>query len=242
MGWLDWVNPVYGMNKLIAGGAKNALSPAQGGDPYAGMPGAPDYNPAYDPSTMAMGPELQSQLNGINVNTQGIDKFRDEALRTGPSVWAGLARRNLAAQAADARGAGMQQVAGAGAQARSSLASHGGLTSGAAERVAKSGQRDLMSMNQGVNHDVMANDLQIGQNDETNRIQQLGMLPGMENTALQPAFQKTALWGQGKQFDVGNALKEAQNKNQFAMDRYHEQMAAWGANRQAQATENSGKK
>jgi hypothetical protein len=203
------------------------------------LPDKLHYSSTYDPKTMDMLPGVQSQLAGINVDPRGMDQFREEALRSGPSAWANLSRSRQAGMARDARASAAAEVAGAGATARSTLAMRGGLDSGARERIARGGAKDRLMSSQLIGHDAAANDAQIGINDEQNRIQQLGMLPGMENTALQPAFQKLNLWGQAKQNDVKNQMTDNLGKNAFDLGQYEADMNAWGAGQTAKAQEHA---
>jgi hypothetical protein len=210
-------------------------------DFYRSKPGDIQYSPGYDPKTMGMMPELQMKLDALNMDKRGLDKFRLEALRQGPSAWAKLARKDQALQAMDARERGAEAARGQSAQAMDDLASRGGLTSGARERIATEGAKNYLNMGQNVARQQNQNNLQIGMNDEQNRITQLSQLPGMEVQAMQPDFQKLQLWGQGRQFDVGNQINENKSKNAFDMGQYEQKMKAWAADRQAQATEKAGK-
>lgn len=202
----------------------------------------PQYNPDGTPKAGAtLAPGVADMLSKINPNTQGIDKYRSEALRTGPSAWAQLATKGQRGEQQTALDAAAHTSASQTAGAQADLAQHGGLTSGAAERVAAGGARNYLDMSQQIGQAGNANRLQIGINDEQNRISQLGALPGMENEALQPAFQKAQLQGQANQFDITNAGKNAETQNAFDMNAYTEQMKAWAANKQADATSASGK-
>lgn len=213
---------------------KSPYGPGQSGIP------APDYTIGYNPYTQSTAQPLQQQLDGINLNTQGLEKFRGEALRTGPSEWSKLATGQQNQEELNAREKATRDSRGASAGAMSDLAMRGGLTSGARERVAKSGSRNLMDMQQDVARQGSQNRLQIGVNDEQNRIQQLGMLPGMENQALEPGLQKAQMSTQANQFDVSQGQQEATNRNIFTSNAYNQQMKAWAANQTANATANSG--
>lgn len=219
----------------------NTAKKDSGGDPYAGMPGQPQYQQVYDPS-MALTPGLDERLNGIQMDKSGLNAFRDQALRKGPSSWATLAKKDQAAQAANAREKGAREIRGQTAQAEDALASRGGLSSGARERTAQEGAKNYLAMSQDTARQENLNDLQIGMNDEQNRIQQLGMLPGMEYQAIQPDLQKSSMWEQARQADLANTTAENDRRNQWNQILYQQQMQSWAANRQAQATENSGKK
>jgi hypothetical protein len=206
------------------------------------QPFAPTYHPVYDPLSMGLYDKVAPGINAINLNTRGLDAYRNEALRTNPSRYAELAteKENLNETAARDRARG--ESAAKQADAASDLAMHGGLDSGARERLARGSNSDFLNMSQEIGKQAEGNRQQIAMNDEQNRISQLGALPGMEAQSLQPEFQKQQMLGQANQFDIGNAINEGNNKNAFTLGRYHEAMSAWGANKQAQATANSGKK
>lgn len=214
----------------------------QGGYDANGNPIRPNYIPGYNPYTMGISQGLDSQLGGINVDTTGLDKFRTEAERTGPSAWAQLAGQQQDLEGQNQREQAARTSGAQGAQEQGQLAMSGGLSSGARERVSRDAGRSALGMDQNIQRQENQNKMQIGVNDEQNRIQQLGSLPGMENQAAQIPLQKAQLWAQGQQFDVGNQVAEAGRQNDFNLGNYHEQMAAWGAGQQANATANSGKK
>lgn len=192
-------------------------------DPYSGMP---TYQPGYDPNTMALYPKFQGQINAINPNTQGLDKFRGEALRSGPSAWANLARGQQFSEQANAQEQAAKAAASGTATAASDLAMRGGINSGARERIAAGGVKNLLDMNQNAARQGNLNRLQIGVNDEQNRISQLGQLPGMENQALQPQFDKLKLGIGLSQSDLQNQIAENQAMNQFRGN-------VWGSAKQA---------
>lgn len=205
-------------------------------------PQTPGYNPIYDPLSMSITPELQQQLQGINLNTEGLDAFRQQALRKGPSSWAQLAQQDQLAQASNAREQGAKQTNAQTAQADDNLAATGGLSSGARERTAQEGAKNYMAMSQDLTRQSNLNDMQIGMNDEQNRIQQLGMLPGMEVQSLQPELQKASMWEGAKANDVSNQMQALQSTNDWNKYLYGQQMSGWAAQQQGYATEHSGKK
>ncbi len=202
----------------------------------------PKYNAVFDPNTMNMSPELKAKLDAIQLDKTGLNKFRNEATRDGASAWNLLAKKNQRTEALDARERGLSDIAGQTAGARSMLAMRGGATAGSKERLARHGARDALDMTQNVSRQKMLNSGQIDINDEQNRVQQLGMLPGMEIAALQPDLQKTEMWGKGKQFDLTNQINEGRAKNDWEMEQYKAKMAEWAAAQQAGATMESGGK
>lgn len=204
-------------------------------------PNDPTWNPIWDENVMAMGPELDTKLAGTTLDTRGLDKFRSEALREGPSNWAMRAHSAQGLEADLARDRGAREVAGQTATGRAALAMRGGLGGGAAERLASDAGRNYLDMSQDVSATQARNNAQIDMNDEQTRIQQLGMLPGMDLAAGNFDLDKVKLWGQGKQFDVTNMMKNKESQNQFTQNAYNQKMQAWAAAQQASATENAGK-
>lgn len=238
----------FGPVGILGGGMiGNQLTGGMGGAgddgyQYLARPQRPGFEASYDPRTMSMLPGLEGKLAGIEENRAGMNKYRQEALRGGPSAWAGLAGQQQDQMLQNARNQAAQGAAGQTAGAQSALAMRGGINSGARERLQTAGMRNQMDAGQNALQAANANKMQIGINDEQNRINQLGQLPGLENTANQTAFNKANLWGQGKQFDVGNAVHQGDTKNAFNMNNYNADMSAWGANQQANATAQAGKK
>lgn len=220
-------------------------SPAYSGIPagtnYGAYPGEqPNYTQGFTPD-MWLAPEIQKRLDAIAMDPRGLSKYREEALRTGPSAWATLSKQNQKLQASASKQKMRRELSGNVAGAESALAMRGGLTSGARERVAKSGNRDFLDMSQNLERQRGLNDVQIDVNDEQNRISQLGALPGMEVAAMQPEFEKTRLYGQARQADNAGRANDIQQFNSWNQNAWNKKMEAWGTNRTAQATENAGK-
>lgn len=230
-----------GYDYLSDGGLFSGNNEA-GGDPYLGMPGRPDYVAGYDQNTMAFAPELEKRLAGLNLDTRGLDAYRAEALRKNPSRWANLQTQKQFQEEMAQRERAKNEGASATTNAQSALAMRGGLSSGAKERLEMAGNKNQMNASQDVGRQGILNRMQIGINDETNRISQLGALPGMENQAFQMNMNKENMWDMARNQDLNRTIAENQNRNQYNQGVYGQQMAAWAANRQASATENAGKK
>lgn len=210
--------------------------------PYSGVqPGMPGYVPGWNPS-MAFSPELDSRLAALTMDMRGMNKFRDEALRGKPSAWAGLMNAKQYAEEAAAKDRAVDQSRAGVRNAEADLASKGGLSSGARERIARGGAKDLLAVGQDVARQGNLNRMQVGVQDEQNRIQELSQLPGMENMILQTDLQKENMFDQSRQQDLQRAIEENNRRNQFNQNVYNQKMSAWAADRQAYATENSGKK
>lgn len=192
------------------------------------QPQYPTYQNAYDPGLLAA-------YQGINPDSRGMDQFRKEALRTGPSPWADLANEKLDTY----RRQGLNQIAkgaaGEAAGARTQLAMRGGLDSGASERIAKSAARNYLDLGQELRSDVTGKRQDVAIADEKNRVSQLGALPGMELAWTAPQLEKAKY---ASQLD----MQDRAGRNAWNMGLYNSQMAAWAAQQQANAIRDSGKK
>lgn len=229
----------------MAAGSNN-YNPAlwmQGNPNYYGIPQSPDYNAIYDQS-MNLTPQVQAQLGAINTKGIGsaVDAYRNEAMRKNPSAWANLSKQEQDMLQAQSQDKGAASVRGQTAGELSTLGSSGGLSSGARERAATAGAHNAIDMTQDLSRQGNLNKMQIGINDEKNRVSQLSQLPGMEAAALQPQFQKEGIWQNAANQNNQNTIAANQNANQWNQNLYQTQMQAWGANKQANATENAGKK
>jgi hypothetical protein len=214
-----------------------------GGAGYGGVqPNNPAYEMSFDPSTMSFAPEIQSRLGGLSMDMRGMDKFRDDALRSRPSAWAGMMNKLQYANEAGAKDRAVDQSRAGVRTGEADLASKGGLSSGARERLARGGAKDLLAVGQDVSRQGNLNRMQVGIQDEQNRVQELSQLPGMENNLLQTNLQKEGMYDQAKQQDLARAIAENDKRNQYNQNLYNQKMSAWAADRQAYATENSGKK
>lgn len=201
-------------------------------DWFSGMPSTPGFKPVYDAGSMAMLPKYEQYLKQ---NSAGYDAFKQMAMRRGQSDWASLANTQQDMQAQDQTNKAVQSGNANTAAAEGQLAMQGGLSSGARERAAESGALATTGAEQGINRTAGQNKLQISMNDEQNRMSELGQLPGMES-------QRASQWEGVNQADTSNQIGENQALNAFNQNAYNQQMQAWAASKQAQATANSGKK
>ncbi len=141
-----------------------------------------------------------------------------------------------------AKDQGAQTVAGQGAAARAGLASRGGLSSGAAERTAQGGANNYLNMTQGVNNTNTQNQMQIGMNDQQNKLSMMSQIPGMQLGAANFGLQKTNTALGARSTDVANQIQGAQAQNAFNLGTFQTNMAGYGAAQTANATKNASKK
>lgn len=203
-----------------------------------GSPIRPEYASLLDPKTGLMQSQYQMASGELDPSKmEGYQAYKKNALRTGPSDWATL----MLQQQEQKRMGGMEkaaaQASSGGANARASLSMRGGMSSGARERIAKSGARDLLTARQGVGRDSNAAGLQIQTQDEQDKQGFLKGLPGMEAD-----IEKFNIGNRNKtnEFNIMRSLEEKRAKDAQDLTVYQEQLKKWGSERQAQATERSG--
>lgn len=206
-----------------------------------GTPIRPDWESQLDPNTGLLKSQYQTQYGpDITADMRGLEAFRNRALQTGPSAWAGLAKDQQGLEEASLRSRLGTQAGSAAAQARSSLASKQGLSKGASERLAGQSMRDQMMGMQGIAAEGARARGAIGLQDEQMRQQALGQLPGMEIAATQPQFSNRQMNLQNQQWNIQNALNEQTQKRANDANVYNQKMQTWAGQQQANAMRDSG--
>lgn len=221
MGWLGNIldNPLVKYNpaalpatlanQLIAKPMEAKNDQRAAFDPYSGMPQYPGYI-GMEPNQLQTGPAGQ--------------KFTQEAMRNGPSQAAQLAMKNQGSMALRDQDTLRKQAAGTAADAKNSIAMHGGLNSG---------QAGLINMEAG-NHA-----LEVGQNARSNANTNIGNIQVGDEAARMGQLQGAEGLNAAQQ---GRFSMENTKQNAFNLGAYGKNIDAWAANKQAQATANSGKK
>ena len=205
---------IFGTNSgAAAEGGRNNLS----GEMYQNAlnSGGPAYQQAYDPVTMAQAPGVQNRLNKLNVNTQGLDKFRNQATQAGPSAWANMSQAKQLNEEGALRDRAKREALSSQQGLQSQLAmGTGGLSSGAKERGALATQKNLLGMSQDVGQQGIQNRMQIGINDQQNKMSQLQALPGMENQLFTANMSKEDALNNANRFDMQQQVAETGRRNQ----------------------------
>lgn len=202
--------------------------------------------------------ELQKQLGGIQLDKQGLNKIKERAFSTAPSQWAQLMEQKQRLMESGNLDAASEGAQSATSSALSGLASHGGLSSGARERVGTIGARDLAMAQQNVRREGQKERLGISTADEEQRLDLLKQIPGYEVQALEPELKKTSLWSsmagdesrakadlglKNREYSTGidklnkeAAISENARLDSGSLAAYQEQMKKYAAEKQAQAT------
>src|SRR3954471_9294889 len=102
---------------------------------YSDQPERPNYVPGYNYPGMETEQTLGNRLNSLQMDPRGMNQFRGEALRSGPSAWANLQLAQSGQQAGFDHQRAAETAASQGATQRANLAMRGGLSGGARERI-----------------------------------------------------------------------------------------------------------
>lgn len=219
-----------------------------------GSPMRPEYFSLIDPKTGLMMDQYQLKVGDYSGKTidpnslEGMQAYKKEALRTGPSVYATLQQQLLGQKKNTDMDKAVAEGAAGGANARSQLAMRGGLNQGAALQIALQGDRNVLNAKQGVNRDYNSNNLQLMSDDEKNRLAALQGFTGMEtnlgqfNTNIQNDASKFNIGNKAKadEYNITRSLEEKRAADVQDLEIYKEQQKKWAAERQATATQNSG--
>lgn len=183
---------------------------------------------------------------GVNLNTQGLEAYRQMAMTEGPSAWANIATQQQGLEEQNALQNAMRANQQAQNQAFSNLAGRGGLSQGQRERLQLQALRQGIQNSQNIMNQGMQNRLNIGMQDQGNRA---NMLRDLQSMDLQNAnFQQgqRAYMDQAKQSDIGNALRDVGGFNAYQSDAFGKAIQEWGAGKtadaQAKAARSSGGK
>jgi hypothetical protein len=218
-------------------------------DPYnltRSLP-APSFESPFDQNGKLLSqfntlPETENRLGGIQLNKNPLQNLESYATGTGDSPWAAAQLAALNQQTGQAQGQVGQMVQGATDSARDTLASHGGLTTGAAENLARNQQNNLVTGRQNVVGQNISGALGIRAQDAANRLGVAENLPGQEVQSTQPDLQKASIWGQAAQGTANNGLAGLGALNTFNQQLYENQIKDEAGKTEAMAMGNKGKK
>jgi hypothetical protein len=205
-----------------------------------GSPIKPEWESLVDPVTGKLKTEYQLSVSGIDpTQLAGYSQLKLEALRdpSQQSAWARIQTEAQGAQELAARDAATRQALTGQSQALSQLAMRGGYGSGARTRLAGMLGREQLMQGQNVRREGILNRLNISSQDEQNRLRGLEAFQGAE---MDMSKYNNMLAAKTAEYNLSNLLREQEGKRAYGLDTYSEQMKKWAAERQAQATENSG--
>ena len=208
----------------------------------------PDYMSAVDENgNLKSAYQLTGQPDiAFNYNRGYLDKLGDYATSTGNSPCADLMLQKQGVEQGQKLDAFNRNANASRASAWSGMATHGGIRSGAKERLATKSARDMMTGRNDIFRQGELDRLGIQTTDQGNKLDVLKALPGAELNVSNAEF-NAANTNRNYATDImktnlDTRLKDLGNRNQFAQDKWKTNMSTWAAERQAQATENAGKK
>lgn len=177
---------------------------------------------------------------------EALGVLKDRATATGPSAWAQLMQQFIKGKAAEATDAAAAQGNAATAQGMSQLATRGGLSAAARERMASKGALNSLMARQKVGRDALQDELAMLAEDEKTKTNLLSTWGGLaESSAARE--QNLGLANRDYATDVSKyntdrMYDEHRTKQKFDMAKWQESMKALGAYQTARAQEEAGKK
>jgi len=186
---------------------------------------APTYESLRDPETG----ELQSQYAYDPSKSEAYGVLRDQAMAApGESPWAKMQMEKQQLSEQGALDNTATSSAQAVAQAQSNLARMGGLGGGARTRLASQGAKDSMLAQQGTRRAGIEQRLGIGEADIGRQQDMLGRLADEQLG--------------GQKLNLGSLTGDVKDQAKFDLNRYEQQMGAWGAEQTANAQRAAAKK
>ncbi len=211
--------------------AKQGLNPD-------GSPIRPEFESLIDENGNLKSDNYKLKLDTLDPNSlQGYNMIKALATQKGPTESAKYMLDQNKMNQQNAIDQASQQQAGSQAAARSALAMRGGMSSGARERLAMGGARDLLNAKQGAVRSGNQGILDILKSDEDAKRQAMYSYAQGEG---QIAGKNLDIGNQAKQYNLGTVLKEKDLGRQQTMDTYKAELDKWAAGRQADATRASG--
>lgn len=199
-----------------------------------GQPTAPTYESFLTkkgtlPSQYLMEPGMSERL-AMGVGP-GYERFTEEALSREYTPWVEKQKEALALQTQAGREQMGRDISSEQAGALSNLAMAGGLRGGQREALGRQSIWAQQAGSQDLARQKMMGGIDIESQDILRRQQMLSQLPGLE---MQKRYGDISAWTQAQDIDTARALSERARQDQLKQKQYEQQMAAYGANRQAQ--------
>lgn len=152
---------------------------------------------------------------------EAVGKLKEQAFAQGDSPWAQLQLKKLGLEQSGLMDQAAKQQMQGMSQGQANLAMSGGLSTGARERMARMGARDLMMARQGISRQGAQGRMGIQESD-INRKQ--GLLSDFANTEQK-----------AQEMNLGTMKSDIDRQAMFEGNRYNEQMRAWAAKQSADA-------
>ena len=184
--------------------------------------------PSKLPDYYSLFPQTEDKLKGLSYDSRGLDAYRNRALSTGQSPWASLQQQSNQMDSDRALSGIGGSTQGGDTGAVSNLAMRGGATAGARERLAGTAMQSANQARQQIYGQSAQRGLDIGIEDERQRLEALGRLPGLESQYTQTQIAQLNPW-------LTMAQLEQQGRNNYNLGKFQTQMEAYGAAQTADA-------
>lgn len=198
------------------------------------------------------------------LNNSPLQSLEQYGQGTGDSPWAQAQLQQEQLLNGQRQGAAGSQAQSTTQNAMDNVAAHGGLSTGAAERIGTAGNNSMLAAKQGVAAQDQQANLGIRSTDAQNRLGVLENLPGQEVQSMQPALQEQSLWQQAAeqnqsqgqnldlanrqyntgvdQYNLANSIGQVNANNSWNQNKWQTQMQEKGAEANSAAEANRGKK
>lgn len=207
---LDWKKVPQAMN-YDRNGNPIGLKDAYKLDPYTiSNPGSVQFNDLTS--------QLTGNVNGVNLDKAALNSLQQYGLNQGASPWLQMQLENQKRDEQNQMNQATSQMAGSDAQARTNLALKGGLSSGARERLARSGALGLNATKQNIANAGATSRLGLNIQDESNKLDILKQLPGLQLGASNFDLTKANTANDLALKEQGVGLDTAFKNNQQATD------------------------
>lgn len=206
------------------------------------MPVRPKFTTQLQPGGMIKEP-YQLTNEDVAFDTRAMDKFGETAIRDAgtDSEWA----KQMLAKQAEEQGYRIDDTtkdsAGSEASAIANMMMYGGADASAMERVARESSRNSVMDRQGVRREGQLDRMNIGLQDEQDRMSQLGIMHNMGAQKWDADNANRNVRLDTSKYNIGNSLADVAAKRQFDMDTYKEQMGVKSAEKNAEAMKQANK-
>lgn len=180
------------------------------------------------------------QLAGL-LNTDALQSLRSRSSAKGPSSWADYMTQKQQAEQTGLSDDANAGAAAAGQTAWNQLAMRGGASGGERERIALASGRGLNEERQKIAREGAAARMGILGQDESQKLDIMKALPGMELDALKPKQFDIQNKLQADQFNMGNMIAERDKAKQFELEQNKIKNIQYENENKARAEEDSGK-
>ena len=203
-----------------------------------GSPMRPEYESWLNTETGLMKDQYQMKPGLLDpTSLEGFQELKKRVMTQGPSAYAQMMLEKQKLEEGQQKDMAARQAQSAAAQARSQLAMKGGMSSGARERLAMGGARDLMMQRQNVASQGQLSRAGLLAEDEAQRMK---LLPGFAEGEAKIAEGNLGLQNKAQEWNIMRALEEKRAKDAQDLDVYKEQIKKWGSEKEAAATSRGG--